>query len=155
MTNRAAVTFHHRGRRVAAGLSALVLAGALGTAATAAFGSDDAYTVTVSVVKPTVPIHNTYTVIAKGESANTSQLVIFINIVQKCQKTAVKDAAISTDVKTLVTHVTGAYTKSRLETAQHLGFHYACAYLRSVPPPTPVLFRARGGAVFHVISLTG
>jgi hypothetical protein len=106
-------------------------------------------------VKPTVPIANPFSVVVTGESANTSRLIVYLNKTQKCAKTAALDAAHPGDAVIINTMVTGAYSKTQPEVAHFLGRHYACAYLRSLPPPTPVLLRARAGAPYTVINAAG
>jgi len=135
--------------RLAACLGVLALGGVVSTAALA---SDTGYTVKVKVVKPTVPLNATFKVVASGVSANTSQLLVFINITKKCALSAAKETMVSSDELALNVHVTGAYAKSVPEVAHFVGKHHACAYLRSVPPPSPAQLRARAGAVYHVIN---
>lgn len=139
------------GSGLTACLAALALAGASSTAAVA---SDSAYTVKVTVVKPNVPINNTFSVDVSGSSANTSQLLVFLNKTVKCKKTAAADKAIPTDALIIAKHVTGPYTATKSGTAHLLGVHYACAYLRSIPPPTPLLPRARAGFAYAVTTGT-
>jgi len=149
---RLTTTLRNHGPRVTACLAVLALAGALSAAALA---SDTAYTVKVNVVKPTVPMSSSFKVVATGFSANTSQLVVYLNQTHKCELTAAAESTLPKAVETIHKHVTGAYTASRSEVAHFLGRHYACAYLRSIPPPTPVLLRARASAPYKVISATG
>jgi hypothetical protein len=131
-----------------AGLAALAFVGAVTGVALAAAP----YTVKVSVVKPTVPVGSPFTVVAKGLSANTSQLVVYINISQPCRKTAAAESVVPSDQLAINTSVVGAYIRTKPEVGHVIGLHYACAYLRSVPPPTPVLLRARAVAAYHVVA---
>ena len=133
---------------LAAVVAALALVGALGSLALAAVP----YTVTVKVVKPTVPVGGPFTVVATGLSANTSQLVVYLNITQTCKKTAAAEAAVVSDQLAINASVVGAYTKTQPEVGHVIGLHHACAYLRSVPPPTPVLQRARAAAAYRVVA---
>jgi hypothetical protein len=149
---RLVTAFRNGVPRLTAGLAALALAGVFSTAAVA---SDAAYTVNVTVVKTTVPKSNPFKVIVKGVSTNTSQLVVYLNRTHKCAKTAAADSTLPKVAEIINKHVVGSYTKTRTEVAQFLGQHYACAYLRSTPPPTPVLLRARASASYTVISPTG
>jgi hypothetical protein len=110
--------------------------------------------VNVTVVKTTVPKSNPFNDIVKGVSTNTSQLVVYLNRTHKCARTVAADSTLPKVAEIINTDVVGSYTRTRTEVAQFLGRHYACAYLRSTPPPTPVLLRARASASYTVISPT-
>jgi len=132
-------------------VAALLLAGALSGVAPAG----PPYTVNVKVVNPTVPLGSPFSVVVSGVAANSSVLVVYINTTEKCKKRGAAEFQVSTDQRTFITRVVGAYTETRPEVGQNLGVHYACAYLRQVEPPPANIFRARGSASYQVISATG
>jgi hypothetical protein len=149
---RLATTVRNHGPWVSACLAVLALAGGLSAVALA---SETAYSVKVKVVKPTVPRLASFKVVATGVSANTSQLVVYLNPDHTCARTAAGETTLPKAVEIINKHVVGAYAATRAEVAHFLGRHYACAYLRSIPPPTPVLLRARASALYTVIRATG
>jgi len=108
------------------------------------------YTVAVTVAPSQIPLHGVATVTASGNSANLSRLRVFLNRTALCQLTAAGDAAIATDVLLIKATVVHAYTKARAFGGKFPGNHLVCAYLTSVPPPSPTLLRAHASAPFVV-----
>jgi hypothetical protein len=109
-----------------------------------------AYTVAVKVGPAQVQLHGTSTVTANGHSSNLSRLEVFLNKSSACKPTAAGDAAVATDLLLINTTVVHGYVRTKVFTAANLGNHFACAYLTSVPPPTPTLLRARASASYVV-----
>ena len=124
----------------------LAIAGAWSGAALA--GSP--YTVAVKVVPGQVLQHGVSKVTASGNSSNLSRLEVFLNKSAPCKLTAAGDAAVATDFLLVNTTVVHVYIKTKAFTAANLGNHFACAYLTSVPPPSPTLLRARASASYVV-----
>ena len=108
------------------------------------------YTVTVNVAPAQVPLQGQFTVTASGNSANLSRLKVFLNRVVPCKLTAAGDAAVATDHLLINTNVVNAYSKAKGAVGASPGNHLACAYLTSVPPPSPTLLRARASAPYTV-----
>jgi len=125
-------------------VGAFALAG--GAAAPALAGSP--YTVQIKVPSM-VTQKRDFTVKAYGESANLSELRVFLSNL-RCGKTAAREAA-GGGAKILAAKVVGSYTKSVGLVGRFVGPHRVCAYLTSAPPPVPVLPRARAVAPFSVV----
>jgi hypothetical protein len=106
--------------------------------------------VAVKVVPTQLALHGLGTVTASGNSANLSRLEVFLNKTAPCKPTAAGDAAIATDLLLIKTPVVHAYIKTKGFKAANAGNHSACAYLTSVPPPTPTLLRATASAPYVV-----
>jgi len=127
-------------------VAGLAIAGAYSGVALA--GS--AYTVTVKVVPNRLPVGGLSKVTASGTSANLSRLEVFLNKAVPCRPTAAGDAAIGSDLLLIKASVVNAYTKTHSFKGVNAGNHFACAYLISVPPPTPTLLRASASAPYVV-----
>ncbi len=95
-------------------------------------------------------MNGTFKVTAKGVSANTSVLEIFINQKRACSSTAAKDASFATNSLKFGATVVHSYSHSKTFRAVLPGMHHACAYLNSAPPPSPPLPRAHAGASYTV-----
>ncbi len=135
-----------RRRLLIACAAGLAIAGVWSSAAVA--GSP--YTVAVEAVPNTVPLNGMLKVTASGNSSNLSRLEVFVNKKVPCRPTAAGDSAVATDLMLIKTAVVHAYTKTHGVKAVNAGNHFACAYLTSVPPPSPTLLRARASAPYTV-----
>jgi hypothetical protein len=134
-------------RRLTAAAAAFVLAGAISGTAVA---STPPYTVNIKVPS-TVTVNSHFIVVAYGESANLSGLLVFLSD-GKCKRTAAGEKAAG-GALVLASKVVGSYKRTRGLTARFPGPHAVCAYLRSVPPPSPPLLRARAVKLYTVVAL--
>jgi hypothetical protein len=133
-------------RRLISVFAALALTGALSATALAI----PPYAVYIRVPR-TVVKSKQFVITAFGHSANLSKLTVFIDN-QACAKTPAGEALRPSAVKIISHGVVGQYTRSRGILARALGRRAVCAYLTSVPPPSPPLLRARATAVYTVVS---
>lgn len=137
-------------------LIAVIAAGALVAAFSGVAPAGPDYTVIVTIASPTVSLGSPVSVVISGVAANSSALAVYTNTTQRCKTRGAAEARVSTDHRTFITRVVGAYSETPPEVAQtKLGVHYVCAYLRQVEPPPTAIYRARGSASYQVVSATG
>lgn len=127
-------------------IAGLVIPGAWIGAAQAALP----YRVAVSVAPNQLQLQSVFKVTVSGNSANLSKLKVFLNKSVACKPTAAGDSAVAGDVLVISTNVVHAYVRTKSFTAASTGNHFACAYLTSVPPPSPTMFRARASAAYVI-----